>query len=158
MAVYGGPGVHRIGCLRVVIEELQGENFMRRFSSTELKRLRNDIPVRLVIETLLQLPHKEVEGVYRFLCPVCEEFATGLNPRVNLARCFRCKKNFNPIELLMADRGLSFSQSVNLLLQKEHWLSQAHQQKPLVSKEDCSLHPETPSLSSFLLSIACAGD
>ena len=73
---------------------------MPRFSSTELRRLRNDIPVRWVIETLLQLPAKEVEGVYRFLCPVCKEFQTGLNPRANLARCFLCERNFNPIELL----------------------------------------------------------
>ena len=93
---------------------------MKRFTDEELRRLRNKIPVRFVIEILLQLPHKEIEGVYRFLCPVCKEFETGLNPHTNLARCFRCEKNFNPIELVMADRGLSFVQSVNLLLEKEH--------------------------------------
>lgn len=53
---------------------------MKRFTDKELRQLRNDTPVRSVIETLLQLPHKEVEGVYRFLCPLCEEFETGLNP------------------------------------------------------------------------------
>ena len=131
---------------------------MRRFSDETLKRLRNDIPVTWVIETLLQLPNKEVEGVYRFLCPCCGEFQTSLNPNVNLARCHRCQKNFNPIDMLMAERGLSFVESVKMLLQKEHLLSQALQQKPLVSKEDCLGHVETPSLSSFLLSIACAGD
>lgn len=90
---------------------------MRRFSGEELRRLRNDIPVRWVIETLLQLPSKDVEGVYRFLCPVCNEFKTGLNPHTNLVRCFRCRKNFNPIELVMAERGLNFVQSVKLLRQ-----------------------------------------
>ena len=98
---------------------------MRRFTADELRVLRNDVPVRTVIEVLLQLPTKEVEGTYRFLCPVCNEFETGLNPHTNLARCFRCHKNFNPIELVMVGRGLSFVQSVNLLLQKEHPLNGA---------------------------------
>ena len=103
---------------------------MKRFSDVELKRLRNEVSTRWVIERLLQLPRKEVEGVYRFLCPVCSEFETGLNPHTNLARCFRCKRNFNPIELVMADKDLNFVQSVNLLLQKEPPLKQEplHQQ------------------------------
>ena len=102
---------------------------MKHFTESELRRLRNNIPVKYVIETLLQLPHKEIEGVYRFLCPACNEFQTGLNPHTNLARCFRCRRNFNPIELLMADRGLSFVQSVTLLLAKEHLLSGAPRQQ-----------------------------
>ena len=102
---------------------------MKRFSNEQLRRLRNDMPVRTVIETLLQLPYKEVEGAYRFLCPVCNEFNTGLNPRTNLARCFGCEKNFNPIELVMAGRGLSFVQSVKLLLQAEPASSVGHQRQ-----------------------------
>lgn len=101
------------------IEVLQGGELMRGFSDAELRRLRNEIPVRWVIETLLELPTKEVEGVYRFLCPVCNEFETGLNPHANLGRCFRCRKNFNPIELVMTERGLNFVQSVKLLHQSE---------------------------------------
>lgn len=95
--------------------ERGGENAMRRFSDVELKILRNDVPVQWVIETLLRLPHKEVEGVYRFLCPLCNEFQTGINPNTNLARCFRCGKNLNPIELVMVEKELSFVQSVRLL-------------------------------------------
>jgi len=102
---------------------------MKRFTDEELRRLRNDIPVQTVIETVLQLPAKEIEGMYRFLCPVCNEFETGLNPNTNLARCFGCEKNFNPIELVMAGRGLNFVQSVNLLLQKERRVSGAPRQK-----------------------------
>ena len=102
---------------------------MRRFTAEQLRRLRNDVPVCLVIETLLQLPHKEIEGVYRYLCPVCNEFQTGLNPQTNLARCFRCQRNFNPIELLMAGRGLSFVQSVKLLLEREPLSIQAPQRQ-----------------------------
>lgn len=99
---------------------------MRRFSDAELKTLRNNVPVKWVIETLLQLPGKEVEGVYRFHCPECGEFQTGLNPHVNLARCFRCCKNFNPIELVMAERGLNFVKSVNLLREQAPLAKSGH--------------------------------
>ena len=137
---------------------LQGEDYMRRFSSTELGRLRNEIPVRWVIEALLQLPSKEIEGVYRFLCPVCSEFQTGLNPHTNLARCFRCEKNFNPIELVMADKGLNFVQSVTLLLEREHLVKQEPLDQQFVSTADYSKRRQRPSLHSFLLSKACGGD
>ena len=92
---------------------------MKRFSDEELVRIRNLLPVRWVIEILLQLPCGEVEGVYRFFCPKCNESQTGLNPNTNLARCFRCEKNFNPIDLVMADRKLSFVASVKWLLEQE---------------------------------------
>ena len=92
---------------------------MKRFSDEELVRIRNILPVRWVIEILLQLPCGEVEGVYRFSCPKCNESRTGLNPNTNLARCFRCERNFNPIELVMTDRKLSFVASVKWLLEQE---------------------------------------
>lgn len=92
---------------------------MKRFSDEELVRIRNILPVRWVIEILLQLPCGEVEGVYRFSCPKCNESQTGLNPNTNLARCFRCERNFNPIELVMTDRKLSFVASVKWLLEQE---------------------------------------
>jgi len=78
---------------------------MKRFNTEEISKIRNDVLVRDVIERLLNLPHKIVEGIYRFLCPVCNEFNTGLNPNTNLCRCFGCKKNYNPIDLVMACEG-----------------------------------------------------
>ena len=42
---------------------------MKRFRDEEIRKIRNEVPVKYVIEALLQLPNKEVEGVYRFLCP-----------------------------------------------------------------------------------------
>jgi hypothetical protein len=59
-------------------------------SSRELFELRNNIPMEMLIKDRLQLPSKISEGVFRFLCPVCNEFQTGINPATNLARCFRC--------------------------------------------------------------------
>ena len=87
----------------------------KQFSDAELYRLRNDIPVRVVIEMVLQLPSKEVEGLFRFLCPKCNEFQTAIHPRENLGRCFRCRRNFTSIELVMAAQELDFVSSVKLL-------------------------------------------
>lgn len=89
---------------------------MRRFSSDELFEVRNNIPVHAVIEQMAELPSKETEGIFRFLCPTCNEFQTGVHEGTNLARCFRCRRNFNTIEVLMESRALTFVQSVKLLL------------------------------------------
>jgi len=80
-----------------------------------LRRLRNEIDVRLVIADVLQLEHRCTAGRFRFLCPLCGEFHTAVNPRTNLARCFRCLRNFNPIDLVILVKHYDFLQAVELL-------------------------------------------
>lgn len=87
---------------------------MNRLSAERLRALRNDIPIEAVIRKL-GLPAKEVEGYFRFLCPLCSEFHTATNPRTNLGRCFRCRENYNPIDLVMAVEKVSFLDAVSLL-------------------------------------------
>ena len=87
---------------------------MKRLSDARLRRLRNDIPIDDVIRKL-EIPAKEVEGYLRFLCPVCQNRHTATNPATNLARCFRCKENYNPIDLVMRVRRSSFLQAVQYL-------------------------------------------
>ena len=87
----------------------------RRFSSDELFELRNSIPIDTVIKELLALPSKTREGLFRFLCPICNEFQTATNPRTNLARCFLCRKNFNAIDLVMLVKKAGFIESVTYL-------------------------------------------
>ena len=87
----------------------------RRFTSEDLYAIRNDISVRYVIENILNIPAKEVEGIFRFLCPTCGEFQTAINPKTNLSRCFRCLQNFKTIELVMHDQKMSFVDSVKFL-------------------------------------------
>ncbi len=86
-----------------------------RFSSRELFELRNNIPVDMLIRDQLDVPSKIRDGIFRFLCPVCNEFQTAVNPATNLARCFRCEKNFNTIDLVMEVRGCGFKDSVLFL-------------------------------------------
>ena len=87
----------------------------RRFSSDELFELRNSIPIDTVIKELLALPGKSSEGLFRFVCPICNEFQTATNPRTNLARCFLCQKNFNAIDLVMLVKKAGFIESVTYL-------------------------------------------
>jgi len=86
----------------------------RRYSKELLHRIRNQVDIRQVVQALA-LPWKISEGYFRFLCPVCSEFNTATNPRTNLGRCFRCRRNFNPIDLVMVVRTASFVDSVQLL-------------------------------------------
>ena len=97
---------------------------MKRLHPKLLYRLRNEILVNDLIQKHLQLPAKHRDGFLRFLCPLCNEFNTATNTNTNLARCFRCNKNFNPIDLVIAVRQLSFLQAVKYLLP----LLQLHQQ------------------------------
>jgi len=71
---------------------------MSRYRKQTLQRLRNRIDITQLI-TILDIPWKISEGYFRFLCPLCSEFQTACYPKTNLARCFRCQQNFNPIDL-----------------------------------------------------------
>jgi len=51
------------------------------------------------------------------MSPICHEFQTAVNSKTNLARCFRCERNFNPIDMVMIIRGLGFVESVWYLQQ-----------------------------------------
>ncbi len=53
--------------------------------------------------------------ILRFRCPVCHGFHTATNPKTNLARCFECQINFNPIDLVMAVTAQSFVETVEFL-------------------------------------------
>jgi DNA primase len=87
----------------------------KRYSKELLRMLRNEIPIAILISDLLELPNKMSEGYFRFLCPICSEFNTATNQKTNLARCFRCQKNFNPIDMLMEVKRVSFVDAVEYL-------------------------------------------
>jgi len=88
----------------------------RRFSPQQLRYLRNQIPIASVIPSI----NRDDGNRPRFDCPLCGGRDTAINTSTNLARCFGCKKNFNPIEMVMAARRLSFVDAVNLLLEQCH--------------------------------------
>ena len=87
----------------------------RCFSSSQLYAMRNEINIEMLIEKTLGIPSRVTKGCFRFLCPLCNGFDTAVNPKTNLARCFRCEKNFNTIDLVMLIRKTNFVQSVKFL-------------------------------------------
>lgn len=87
----------------------------KRYSRNHLFRIRNTVPINYVIQTVLGLVVKTSDGILRFLCPVCNEFQTATNPSTNLARCFRCEKNFNVIDIYMLVKGTGFVETVKCL-------------------------------------------
>lgn len=87
----------------------------RSFSPAFLRDLRNRILIDQLITNKLKLPTKQRDGHLRFLCPQCSDFHTATNPNTNLARCFSCKKNFNPIDMVMAVDQCSFIEAIGFL-------------------------------------------
>lgn len=84
-----------------------------------LRRLRNEIPIPEVIADILNMETRISEGYFRFLCPVCHEFNTATNPKTNLARCFCCRRNFNPIDMVMIVKRCNFLEAVEFLKEFE---------------------------------------
>ena len=87
----------------------------RHFTNHQLSILRNDIAIDALIEKALCIPSRVADGCFRFLCPLCKEFNTAVNPETNLARCFLCEENFNTIDLVMIIRKSDFVESVRFL-------------------------------------------
>ena len=87
----------------------------KHYSANLLRMLRNQIPIDEVITDLLNLKLRNVNAILRFRCPLCHNFHTATNHETNLARCFDCQKNFNPIDLVMTVGKCSFVDAVQLL-------------------------------------------
>ncbi len=85
------------------------------YSPDFLKMLRNQIPIDEVIIDLLNLEVRNNHKILRFRCPLCYNFHTATNHETNLARCFDCKKNFNPIDLVITVGNCSFVDAVKIL-------------------------------------------
>ena len=79
-----------------------------------LRRLRNEIDFGHLFR-YLRWPHSPNHGKPTFVCPDCNESQTSVNPRTNLARCFRCQKNWNPIEFTMQVYRIEFLAAVGQL-------------------------------------------
>lgn len=128
----------------------------RRFSSEELFILRNHIPIDILIEKELMIPTREDLEVFRFACPLCSEFNTGMLREKNLVRCFDCNENFNTIEIVMEYKKKSFVESVKHLKRYHKTLpgkkigGQAEGERlPAVKAKDQNI-PEASSINTDL--------
>ena len=80
-----------------------------------IRMLRNDIPIDEVIVDLLNLELRKDRKTIRFRCPLCYNFHTATNHKTNLARCFDCQKNFNPIDMVITVGNCGFVDAVKIL-------------------------------------------
>jgi ribosomal protein S27E len=80
-----------------------------------LRTIRNQIPIEKVIVTMLNMEVRHTSKWLRFRCPRCYNFHTATNQNTNLARCFDCRENFNPIDIVMAVGECSFVEAVEYL-------------------------------------------
>ena len=85
-----------------------------------LRMMRNKIPIEKVIVTMLGMDVRHTSKWLRFRCPLCFNFHTAINRDSNLARCFDCGKNFNPIDLVIAVGKCSFVEAVEYLRDRIH--------------------------------------
>ena len=85
------------------------------YSSQYLRKLRNEIPIDTVITEFLNMEISRCSGPLRFRCPLCHNTHTATNPKTNLARCFDCKTNFNPIDMIIAVGKCCFLEAVEFL-------------------------------------------
>lgn len=88
------------------------------YSNDFLQMLRNQVPIDEVIINWLKLEVQNRPGILRFRCPRCRNFHTATNHQTNLARCFDCRENFNPIDLVMAVGNCSFVEAVEMISSK----------------------------------------
>ena len=80
-----------------------------------LRRLRNEVPFPRLLDELQWPWKKRYDGVILFVCPKCSESLTSVNPKTNLARCFPCRMNWNPIDFLEYTTPMEFRQVVAYL-------------------------------------------
>lgn len=93
----------------------RGKHAAGRLSNALLHDLRNKIPIRCLIENELGVRCHTESGIFRFECPLCGSFHTSVMKNQNLARCFGCKTNFNPIDMVIAVKKTEFRQSADFL-------------------------------------------
>jgi predicted RNA-binding Zn-ribbon protein involved in translation (DUF1610 family) len=92
------------------------------YSASLLRTLRNRIPIDAVIVDMLRMDIRPDENQLRFCCPLCGHFHTATNSKTNLARCFDCEKNFNPIDLVITVTNSNFVEAVEWLKKKSLWM------------------------------------
>ena len=80
-----------------------------------LHELRNTIDFSHLFRRLGWPWNRRADGVIQFVCPKCCESQTSVNPKTNLARCFRCERNWNPIDFTMDVGRMEFLEAYGYL-------------------------------------------
>jgi hypothetical protein len=87
---------------------------MRRIVPDRMREFRNDISILFVARDL-RIPTAARGPRAAIRCPQCSSLHAAVNERTNLVRCFRCRRNYNPIDLVMSELRISFLDAVAYL-------------------------------------------
>ena len=88
---------------------------MATFTKQQLFQVRNEINIDYLISDKLNL-ERQFNGMWRFRCPLCQQFNTATQKKTNLGRCFSCQQNFNTIDLVIYSKKINFVPAVQWLL------------------------------------------
>ncbi|MCU7940607.1 MAG: hypothetical protein KZQ74_13940 [gamma proteobacterium symbiont of Bathyaustriella thionipta] len=88
---------------------------MATFTKQQLFQVRNEIHIDDLISDKLNL-ERQFNGMWRFRCPLCQQFNTATQKKTNLGRCFSCQQNFNTIDLVIYSKKINFVPAVQWLL------------------------------------------
>ena len=80
-----------------------------------LRQLRNEIDFSHLFRRLGWPWKRRDDGVILFVCPQCSESQTSVNLKTNLARCFRCERNWNTIDFTMDVGRMEFLEAYDYL-------------------------------------------
>ena len=88
---------------------------MAAFTKQQLFQVRNEMDIDYLISNKLNL-ERQFNGMWRFRCPLCQQFNTATQKKTNLGRCFSCQQNFNTIDLVIYTKKINFVPAVQWLL------------------------------------------
>ena len=99
-----------------------------RIDAERLRVLRNQVSFTRLFDHLHWPWKHRYDGVILFVCPVCGDSLSSVNPKTNLARCFPCARNWNPIDFTMHATQMDFLDVVAYL--ESTFLSSARSSHP----------------------------
>jgi hypothetical protein len=123
---------------------------MSHFTPQQLVQVRNKISMFSLIYDILGL-NRQFNRIWRFCCPLCQQYNTAIKKETNLARCFDCQRNFNTIDMVIYVKQFEFKQSVEFLLP---WIPQSTEQKESRAKAFDCVHNQKTGRQKALQEIA----
>ena len=97
-------------------KETNNENTKRTIIRRDtLREIRNRIDFSHLFRRLGWPWKRRGDGVILFVCPRCSESQTSVNPKTNLARCFRCEQNWNTIDFMIEAGRKEFLEAYDYL-------------------------------------------
>ena len=101
---------------KMMSKETNNQNSNRKIIRRDrLRQLRNEIDFSHLFRRLGWPWKRRDDGVILFVCPECSESETSVNPKTNLARCFRCEMNWNTIDFTKAVGRMEFLEAYGFL-------------------------------------------